>query len=77
MSAPTPEVITVRYTGGTYLARHRGTGKTCSCTESPKGAVRGLARKLHPEASESDLNEVSFGVWLFHQPTTAIEGRTA
>ena len=37
MSAPKPGVITVRYSGGTYLARHRDTGKTCSCTESPKG----------------------------------------
>ncbi|MFO1458245.1 MAG: hypothetical protein U1G08_02480 [Verrucomicrobiota bacterium] len=77
MSAPKPGVITVRYSGGTYLARHRDTGKTCSCTESPKGAVRGLAKKLHPAATDSDLSEISFGVWLFHAPTTAPERSVA
>lgn len=39
-------IITVRYTGGTWLARAKGCKKTASCVYDPAMAAKALAGKL-------------------------------
>ena len=39
-------IITVRYTGGTYLARAKGCRQTASCVYDAALAAKSLARKL-------------------------------
>lgn len=71
MSAPLRWTITVRYSGGTNVARNRDTGLSCSSTESEFSAVLGLAKKIRPKAVTYSIREISPGVWVL------TEGRAA
>lgn len=74
MNTPLRTIITCRYTGGTYLARNRDSGKTCSCTESERAAVQGLVRKLAPDATDPYIKQISGGVWVLDVPSTELGG---
>jgi hypothetical protein len=70
--APEPEelstgdawVVHAKYSSGTYRARNRETGKACSCTESERGAVVGLARKITQGSPEPEVRQICTGIWI-------------
>lgn len=61
--------ISCRYSSGTYLARNSSAGLSCSCTESERAAVLGLAQKLRPGFPAAAIRQIECGVWVLDKPT--------
>lgn len=59
MPVITSSEVRVRHRCQSYIASGGQPRRTASCTMSAEGAVRALARKLHPEAAMGLVRHVS------------------
>ncbi|MBX3732616.1 MAG: hypothetical protein KF791_08485 [Verrucomicrobiae bacterium] len=62
MSAHPQHLVSVRYSGDTYMARVNGTGVKASCTMGPEPAAQAAARKFC-RGDLFRLHRVTDGIW--------------